>query len=180
MLVTVSKAVGPVGYAALSPDAQAGSAVSRAAQTVQRAASKIALEAERSVALFGDKAAALSRLHGLADECSQDDWDAAGAQPLSADAVQRAEGFLRALPDNVPIPDCSPEPDGSVSLDWAKSRRRLFSISISESDRLAFAWLDGSDKGHGVARFDGRVVPERVLFGIRSILGLTNAPFRAA
>lgn len=180
MLGTVSNAVGLLGYAALIPYAQPGSAVSAEADTVVQVASGIVQAAERSVVLFGDKAAALSSLRELASECSVGDWDAAGAHAIDLDALACAERFLRALPSSVPMPECSPEPDGSISLDWSESRHRLFSISISGSDRLAFAWLDGSDRGHGVARFDGRVVPERVLFGIRSILGQPHAPVRAA
>src|SRR5882724_7111596 len=151
MLGSVSNAVGPLGYAALSPYAQPGSAVSPEAETVIQAASSIVRAAERSVALFGDKAAALSSLRELASECSVDDWDNAGAQAINVDALTCAERLLRALPSSVPIPDCSPEPDGSISLDWSESSHRLFSISVSGSNRLAFAWLDGSDRGHGVA-----------------------------
>lgn len=180
MLGNVSNAVGLLGYAALTPYAHPGSAVSPEAATVLRAASSIVQQAERSVALFGDKATALSSLRELAIECSEDDWDAAGAKAINLDALTRAEQFLRALPSNVPMPECSPEPDGSISFDWLESRRRMFSVSISNSDRLAFAWLNGSDRGHGVARFDGHVVPEHVLFGIRSIVGQRDARVRAA
>lgn len=180
MLGTVPNAVGPLGYAALSPYEQRGSAVSDEVNAVVLAASNIADAAERSVALFGAKAAALVNLRTMANECAQDDWDAAGGQAIGLDALTRAERFVRALPSNVQLPECSPEPDGSISLDWSESKRRLFSISVGASDRLAFAWLDGSDRGHGVARFDGRVVPERMLFEIRSILRRTHAPVRPA
>ena len=61
------------------------------------------------------------------------------------------------------MPEFAPEPDGAISLDWIQSRHRLFTLSISASNRLAYAWLDGTDKGHGVARFDGRTIPRRVL-----------------
>jgi hypothetical protein len=78
---------------------------------------------------------------------------------------------VRALPDGIPLPEFAPEPDGSISLDWILSRNRLFSVSIGHSSRLAFAWLDGADNGHGVARFDGQNVPPRVLEGIKCIIG---------
>lgn len=180
MLGAVSNAVGLRGYAALGPYAQQGSAVSVEAASVGRAAIILARAAEQSVALFGERAAAISRLHELANECVQDDWDGAGAVPLDLTAVAHAESFLRALPDGTPLPECSPEADGSVSLDWCSARNRLFSVSIGRSNRVAFAWLDGNDKGHGVARFDGVAVPTRVLFGLSSILGRSHAPVRAA
>jgi hypothetical protein len=55
-------------------------------------------------------------------------------------------------------------------LDWIQSRHRLFSLSVGGSGWLAYAWLDGADKGCGIARFDVTCVPARVLEGIRSII----------
>jgi hypothetical protein len=150
------------------------------AKSVGHAASSLMRAAESSVALFGERGAAISSLRELANECAGDDWDGSGAVALDPCAVENAERFLRALPEGVPMPECSPEPDGSVSLDWSESRARLFSVSVSGSNRLAFAWLDGCDKGHGVSRFDGVLVPERVLIGLRLILPETHAPVRAA
>lgn len=180
MLGAVSTVVGLVGYAALGSSSQPGSAVSAEAARVEQIAIKLAQAAEQSVALFGDRAAALSSLRELANECAHDDWDGADAVALDPDAVTQAERFLRALPDDMPMPECSAEPDGSVSLDWSSARNRLFSVSVGNRNRLAFAWLDGSDKGHGVARFDGLKIPGRVLLSLRSILTPSHAPVRAA
>ena len=78
--------------------------------------------------------------------------------------------MIRALPPGVPLPEVAPEPDGAISLDWIRSRNNLFSLTVGSGDRLAFAWLDGSDTGHGVVRFDGQVVPKRILQGIDEIM----------
>ncbi len=172
--------VDSLGYAVLVPYTQQSSAVSPEAIAAGRIASDIVRESKRSIALFSEQTAALSNLFALARECAEDDWDAAGAQAIDCIAVERAAQLLKALPNSIPMPECSPEPDGSISLDWSESRYRLFSISVGGSDRLAFAWLDGSNKGHGVARFDGRVVPKHVLAGIRSTLDQTHAAVRAA
>ena len=85
-------------------------------------------------------------------------------------AKLRVKCFLRALPDRVPLPEISPEPDGSVSLDWTQSRNRLFSVSVSGSNRLAYAWVDGTDSGHAVVRFDGQSIPLPILQGIKAAL----------
>lgn len=87
---------------------------------------------------------------------------------------------MRVLPGYVPLPEFAPEPDGSVSLDWTESRHRRFTLSIGGSNRVAYAWLDGADKGHGVVRFDGTSIPPRVLEGIGSIVNHGNTPFRVA
>ena len=82
--------------------------------------------------------------------------------------------IVRALPDYLPLPEFTPEPDGSISLDWIMSRSRVFSLSAGRNSRLAYAWLDGSDKGQGVAYFDGEVVPPMVLLAIRMTVNQGN------
>ena len=147
------------------------SAVSLEAQAVRKAATKIVESAERSLALFGKKATALSQLAVLATECAEQGWDGDDADAIDPIAVLWAQRFLRALPDGMPLPEFAPEPDGSISLDWIASSNRILSLSIGRSNRLAYAWLDGADKGHAVARFDGRIVPPRVLESIKGIVG---------
>jgi hypothetical protein len=163
---------------ALNAYAQPSSAVSAEAQSVTKTASALMKSAEDSQSIFSDKNIAISRLRALANECQGQGWDGYDASPLDGLAILNAENFVRALPRGVVLPEFAPEPDGSVSLDWIQSRHRLFTLSIGPGNRLAFAWVDGTDKGHGVARFDGRTVPRRVLAGVESIVGDNNAPFR--
>ncbi len=159
------------GYASLISYAWSGaSAVSVEAQAVIKAASALMRSVEGSQALFGRTAAAISQLRKLANECAEPGWDGYGAHAIDPTALQNAEMFLRALPEDLPTPEYAPESDGSISLDWIHTRHRLFSLSVGPNDRLAYAWLDGTDKGHGVARFDGVSVPQRVLADIQSIM----------
>ncbi len=176
--VSTTIAIGWLGYAAAQGVVRKNSAVSFEAQTVCDAVTAVVDWTERSQALFGQKDAAISSLRALANECAQPGWDGDEAPPLNPAAVLQAENFIRALPASIPLPELAPEPDGSISLDWLQARNRLFSLSIGAADRLAFTWLDGSDKGHGVARFDGHTTPPRVLEGIKSIA--EHAPLRVA
>jgi hypothetical protein len=172
--------VGLSGHIALQALAGGGSAISPEADAVHKAATEVAESAERSLALFGEKAAALSQLAAMATECSEQGWDGDAAAAIDPNAILSAKRFVRALPDGVPLPEFAPEPDGSISLDWIRSRNRLLSLSIGRSNRLAYAWLDGADKGHAVARFDGQNVPPRVLEAIKDIVGQGHAGLRAA
>jgi len=147
-----------------------GSAVSQEAQTVRAQAACVVRIFEQSEALFGAKKEAISQLMALAAEDQ-------AADPI---AVLVAEKFLRALPNAIPLPEFSIDPDGSISLDWIKTRNQIFSLSIGANSRVAFAWLDGTDKGHAVARFDGQRIPERVIEGITSITTNGNAALRVA
>jgi len=156
------------------------SAVSPQADDVRKAASEVVNTVERSQALFADKADAISRLLALAIECAEEDWDGYGAAAIDLDAVAQAERFLRILPNRIPLPELAVEPDGSISLDWICSRSRLFSVSVGRENRLAFAWLDGTDRGHGVARFDGQNVPPRILEGIEAVVESGNVTLQAS
>jgi len=163
------------GYAALNGYARGGSAISFEAKAAQKEASTLVQSAERSQALFGAKAAVISQLRALANECADGNWDGNGAHPVNPVAVFMAESFVRAIPSTLPLPELAPEPDGSVSLDWIQSRNRLFSLSVGPNNRLAYAWLDGTDKGHGVASFDRERIPQRVLEGINAIVNSQHA-----
>lgn len=160
--------------------ARSGSAISAEAHAVQKKIANIVVDSvERSHALFGDKANAISQMWSLANECGAPDWDGNGALPLDHLAVSQAVAFIRALPKDVPLPEFAPDPDGSISLDWIASRNRHFSLSVGTGDRLPYAWLDGTDKGHAVARFDGEIIPSRILEGIKAISSGGSAPLRS-
>jgi len=152
--------------------------VSSEAGTLEKVATKQVEFSEESQALFGDKVAALSQLWTLARECGQPDWDGAGASPIDINAVMNSHIVICALPANIPMPELAPDPDGEVSFDWMPSRHRIFSVSIGAGPLLAYAWLDGNDKGHGVAQFDGTTIPERIIEGIRRILRYGNITVR--
>jgi hypothetical protein len=167
------------GFAPLYALARRGSGFSAEAQAVQRAAIDVVDSVERSQALFGDKATAISQVWALANECGEPGWDGNDALPLDHLAMFKAVALIRAFPDRLPLPEFAPEPDGSISLDWIASRNRLFSLSVGTGDRLPYAWLDGTDKGHGVARFDGEGVPSRILEGVARILDGGSALLRS-
>jgi len=147
-----------------------GNAVSPEAQAVTAQAASVVKVLEQSQALFGAKAEAISQLMALA----------AGEQTANPISVLLAEQFVRVLPNAIPLPEFSIDPDGSISLDWIKARNQIFSLSVGANSRLAFAWLNGTDKGHAVARFDGQRVPERVIEGITLITTNGNASRLAA
>ncbi|HSY50016.1 MAG TPA: hypothetical protein VLC46_14475 [Thermoanaerobaculia bacterium] len=174
----VSLTHAPAVYAASNAAAGDGTALSAEAATIRRSVSAAMESMEQSIALFGPKTEAISEILAVAAEHGETGWNGEGAEPISMLAVDRAVAFIRALPRSVSMPEVAPEPDGSISLDWICSRSRIASISIGVSDRLAFAWLDGTDQGHAVARFDGERIPSLILERIREAMG--HAAVRAA
>jgi len=155
--------------------ANGSNAVSREAYALQENAANVVRLVEQSRALFGAKQDAIAHLCSLVNE-----YQTEGNEALDYSSVAVTEQFLRALPDELPLPEFSVEPDGVISLDWIESRHRLFSLGISPNSRLAYAWLDGTDQGHGVARFDGQQIPKRILDGIAAISKNGIATLRAA
>jgi hypothetical protein len=168
----------PDVYAVMNVAAGDGTAVSPEADTIRRSVSAAMESMHLSIALFGPRTEAVSEVLAVAAKHGQSDWDGEGADPVSVFAADRAIAFIHALPGSVPVPEVAPESDGSISLDWVCSRSRVLSISIGVSDRLAFAWLDGTDQGHAVARFDGERIPSLILERIRETMG--HASVRAA
>jgi len=79
------------------------------------------------------------------------------------------------MPDDLPLPEFAPEPDGSDFVGLDSVTEPSFLPKRGSTNRLAYAWLDGSDKGHGVARFDGERIPSRVIEGIIGIMNRGNA-----
>ena len=176
----ISLTLALVGYGALHAAARSGTAVSAEADSIRKSACAVIASAERSFALFGRKATAISELLAFAIEHAQDGWDGENGRRISGHAVQIAETFIRCLPDDVPVPEFAPEPDGAISLDWIYSRTRFVSVSAGSNDRLPYAWIDGTDRGHAVARFDGERIPALVLDAIRVTMSPANAAVRVA
>lgn len=125
---------------------------------------------------LGRKSTAISQFWMLVEEYANAGWNGEDAEPISETAAGIAAQFVRALPEDVPLPEIAPEPDGCISLDWIQSRTRLFSLSVGTGAALAYAWLDEGDSGCAVAPFDGQTVPPVVLGGIRRIVDQRRGP----
>lgn len=174
--VSIALVVGMASFAA--PPRR--TALSEEANVVTETTCKLAYHTEISESLFGEKGAALSSLFALADQSSVANWDGEDGAPIQPDAVTRTAAFIRALPEGIRMPVVGVDPDGDVSLDWMLGRNRMFSLSIGRTNRLAFAWLIGSDKGHAVARFDGASIPALALERLKSTLNDAPPSLRAA
>ena len=169
MLEPISVAQLPAGQWSWVSPLRSG-AISTAAESVYQALLSIQATRERSYALFGRKASMISSLQALRAEHSEPNWDGESAKPVAEVALDAAVSFIRALPGNLPLPEIAAEPDGAISLDWAPSKHRVFTVSIGMTDRLPYAWLDGSDRGHGVARFDSEHIPQKLIEGIEGAM----------
>ncbi len=159
-----------LGTAALTACARQRSAFSSTALDLETEVALVMKTTEVSQVLFGRKSATISLLKKLADECAASNWDGNESNAINETAVQTAEAFIRAMPDDMPMPELAPDPDGSILLDWIVSRQRMFSVSVGQNNRLAYAWLDGAAQGHAVDPFDGDGIPTRIRDCIETII----------
>jgi hypothetical protein len=151
-------------------------AVSEEAAAVREQALAFLAAKELVSPLLSPKSAVIARIHEVASEGVGGEE----SMPVSPSVIERAVNFIRALPPDLALPDVGADPDGSIAFDWIVTRARVFSVSVGATNRLAFAWIDGTDRGHGVERFDGDAVPSRVLAGIREIIDARAAALRTA
>ncbi len=163
-----------VDYAA-PPALVQGSAVSEAASWVQKLISIVAHSNESAQSLAGHEVEFQARLRAALDALVTDE----DQYPVTTAAVCIASRFVRVLPANLPLPEVAIDPDGAISLDWILSRTRVFSVSVDDSGRLAYAWMSGSDRGHGVVRFENSI-PTSLLAQITELIDDDKTAVRAA
>jgi len=180
MLKLVSLNFGLASYTGLVNYARQSNAVSAEAASATAEAELIVGAAATSETLSGQKAWALESLGTLAQECGTENWDGYGAEPVSPRALAVAEHLIRSFPEGLRVPEVAAEPDGSVALDWIVSRHRVLSVSVGDSNRLAFAWMFGTEREHGVINFDGVHLPGRLIQKILFITDPSDAAVRVA
>jgi len=157
---------------AVSPEHEGASAARIAADVVR--------EQEQSVALFGDKDAAISELWEVLAECADPGWDGDEAEAVDRNAATNAAALIRSIPHGLPMPEVAADPDGEISLDWIAGRDRLLTISVDRSNRLAYAWVVGAYQGRAVIPFGRGRFPEPLSQLILDIHKPNHAPVRVA
>src|SRR5947207_2230942 len=76
-------------------------------------------------------------------EAGTDNWDGYGSVAVNDSAAMNAVRLLRHVPATIPVPDAFADPDGDLVLDWSRSPRCTFSVSVSARGELHFAGLFG-------------------------------------
>ena len=118
--------------------------------------------------------AALVNLLKTLDEtcqgCELPNWDGEGADAIAPETHEVARRLLELLPDDVPLPSISAEPDGQLNFEWYQAPRRLLSTSISSNGTLYWAALIGSEDPRGSCQFTDQF-PPTLLYWIGQVYG---------
>ena len=110
-------------------------------------------------------------LQEVADEHNQPNWDGYDALAVSEYSLVKAQYLLQTLPADIPLPDVEVDPDGEVSFDWYDDADGVFSVSIGDTGRLAFAGMFRQSKVHGVEYFYDEI-PRPILFYLHQMLDI--------
>jgi hypothetical protein len=74
--------------------------------------------------------------------------------------------FARLLPWSLPTPEVAPEADGEISFDWLGPSRKMFSVSVNRTGRIAYAGRFGErSKVHGTEQLS-EMCPREITQGI--------------
>ena len=110
----------------------------------------------------------IQKLNNIYEDCSQPNWDGYGAKPIDIETYYESQRFINCLPESLPYPEVTPDPDGEVSFEWFKNSKRIFSVSIGRNGELSYAGLYGIIKAHG-AEFLGDELPKTILENIQRV-----------
>ncbi len=102
----------------------------------------------------------IQELDALCQEAGYENWDGDGALPVQPGARERVIALVGLLPIETPLPQCSIDPDGDISLGWHLADNYVFSVSVSGRGRLSYAGLFGESDCYGTEWLAGTVPPE--------------------
>ncbi|MGH9891758.1 MAG: hypothetical protein ACREA0_07215 [bacterium] len=108
-------------------------------------------------------------------EAASDNWDGYGGQAVTYGVKLRAQAFLDALPEGVPLPIIGLDPDGEIAFEWYLGPRQVFSVSVGERYEVAYAGLFGVNSSHGTEYFMDEL-PSAVMDNLRRLYGGNGAP----
>ncbi len=117
---------------------------------------------------FGIESLLREEFSNVWEECRLENWDGYNALPLTQDTLQNAYAFLESLPLGFPRPSIGAEPDGQMTIEWHRSRRRTLSVSVSPDGELHYAALLGVGRTCGSEPFFGEI-PKNILELVRKV-----------
>jgi hypothetical protein len=110
-----------------------------------------------------------SALAAVLETGTSAEWINDGNEELQAATIVFAKAFIESLPAGFQNPAIEPEPDGDISIEWYRGKRKTLTASISPVGRIAWAALIGSEDTRGSVNFTGKT-PETILFHLSRIL----------
>ena len=116
-----------------------------------------------------ERVAAFRAIMRAVQVATRPNWDGEGSLPVRAGSIEQAVRFIQLLPSTVPAPEVSVDPDGELSLEWDRGRRRVYSVSVGADGTLTYAGLFGYEKDYGVSVLVDSI-PQSIRNNLRRVL----------
>jgi len=102
-------------------------------------------------------------IDSAANEAAEDGWDGPGTFAVDAKTRVRAHLVASMLPAELPEPDVSVTPSGSISFDWYKGAESLFSIMVPRTGGVSFAAYFSGDRLNGAMNLVADRLPSEIV-----------------
>ena len=110
-----------------------------------------------------------SAINELTMDYSLPNWDGYEAKPILRSVRDEAVRLIKMLPSDIPLPEVSPEPLGTIAFEWYKAKNNLFIVSVSGKGIVEYAGLYGiGNRDYGTARIEN-TFPKIVSYHIRRL-----------
>jgi hypothetical protein len=146
----------------------ASRAIGEESKGIALAISGLRIHLVTNISFGKPKSDALAALDEVVEEASEYGWDCHSAEPVKFDAYMAAKRFIDLLPVNLPAPDVSADPDGDISLEWYRTDKRMFWVSINAYDFVHYVGSFGSATMRGGEVFVDEI-PRTVINGIKRV-----------
>ena len=95
----------------------------------------------------------------IVKECSVENWDGYGAQPVIQETIEQTYRFLRRLSIKFELPEISADPTGGIWLEWYVGPRKVFSVTPTGWHELGYTGLFGSNSFRGTVKYNNEIPP---------------------
>lgn len=112
---------------------------------------------------------AVVELNEIKQNCTRNNWDNAGSAKVESQTVKYAQELIERMPNNLPLPEISPDPDGNINLEWYADKDFVFEISVDRNKNLYYAGRLPGQKISGREEFMG-TFPEIVERHLRQFI----------
>lgn len=116
----------------------------------------------------------IKQLNEIYEECSEQNWGCYQEEPVQKETIDKVIRFLKLFKEeDLPFDTeaFSPEPDGSISVEWFNKINNQFSVSIDyySDNRLAMAGIMDGSTFCGAIEYDEKSVPDIILTLIQQL-----------
>jgi len=87
--------------------------------------------------------------------------------PVDLNTIKVAWAFAKRLPRSLPAPEIAVDPDGEIAFDWFGPTGKMFSVSVNNNGRIAYAGrFGGTSRIHGTEQLS-ETLPQEIIRGIQ-------------